>query len=275
VYAVTNLTVAQARPAHLADYVRGHWGIEALHHTRDTTFAEDASQARTGTAPRAMASLRNLAIGILRAHGHRNLAAALRLDLFHYRRLEERPAEDRTELPRLLVAQLYRRGLVGTCIDAVDNPAPAVMDNDGDAAAVGSRHLVAATDSWQILDDEVETAIGLHALALLYNRIDEACAGGVSRAAMVDEASLAVARAPPSPVPDHQNRHARLSGQPGGDTAKQDGGQASPSGADHHQAIAIFHGHLVQDGGGLARPQHQRRHDRLPALAGLSTLRQL
>jgi predicted transposase YbfD/YdcC len=78
VYAVTNLTVAQAPPAHLADYVRGHWGIEALHHTRDTTFAEDASQVRTGNAPRAMASLRNLAIGILRAHGHRNIAAALR-----------------------------------------------------------------------------------------------------------------------------------------------------------------------------------------------------
>ena len=78
VYVVTSLTVAQASPARLADYVRGHWGIEALHHLRDVTFAEDASQVRTGTAPRAMASLRNLAIGILRAHGHRNIAAALR-----------------------------------------------------------------------------------------------------------------------------------------------------------------------------------------------------
>ena len=78
VHAVTNLTAAQASPARLADYVRGHWGIEALHHIRDTTFAEDASQTRTGTAPRAMASLRNLAIGILRRHGHRNIAAALR-----------------------------------------------------------------------------------------------------------------------------------------------------------------------------------------------------
>jgi predicted transposase YbfD/YdcC len=78
VYAVTSLTAAQASPARLADWIRGHWGIEALHHLRDVTFAEDASQVRTGTAPRAMASLRNLAIGILRAHGHRNIAAALR-----------------------------------------------------------------------------------------------------------------------------------------------------------------------------------------------------
>jgi hypothetical protein len=78
VYAVTSLTAAQAHPARLADWIRGHWGIEALHHLRDVTFAEDASQVRTGTAPRAMASLRNLAIGVLRAHGDRNIAAALR-----------------------------------------------------------------------------------------------------------------------------------------------------------------------------------------------------
>ena len=78
VYAITSLTAAQAHPARLADWIRGHWGIEALHHIRDVTFAEDASQLRTGNAPRAMASLRNLAIGILRRHGHRNLAAALR-----------------------------------------------------------------------------------------------------------------------------------------------------------------------------------------------------
>jgi predicted transposase YbfD/YdcC len=78
VYALTSLTAAQASPARLADYVRGHWGIEALHHIRDTTFAEDVSQLRSGAAPRAMASLRKLAIAILRRHGHRNIAAALR-----------------------------------------------------------------------------------------------------------------------------------------------------------------------------------------------------
>jgi hypothetical protein len=78
VYAVTSLTAAQASPARLADWIRGHWGIEAHHHIRDVTYAEDASQVRTGTAPRTMASLRNLAIGVLRAHGDRNTAAALR-----------------------------------------------------------------------------------------------------------------------------------------------------------------------------------------------------
>jgi hypothetical protein len=67
VCAVASLTAAQASPARLADYVRGHGGIEALHHLRDVTFAEDAWKLRTGTAPRAMASLRNPAIGILRA----------------------------------------------------------------------------------------------------------------------------------------------------------------------------------------------------------------
>jgi predicted transposase YbfD/YdcC len=78
VHAVTSLTAAQAHPARLADWIRGHWGIEALHHIRDVTFAEDAHQLCTGAAPQVMASLRNLAVAILRRHGHRNIAAALR-----------------------------------------------------------------------------------------------------------------------------------------------------------------------------------------------------
>ncbi|MGW2556331.1 ISAs1 family transposase [Streptomyces sp. NPDC001635] len=62
----------------LAELVRDHWTIEALHHVRDTTFAEDASQLRTGNAPRAMATWRNLAIGALRTAGVKNIAAGLR-----------------------------------------------------------------------------------------------------------------------------------------------------------------------------------------------------
>ncbi|MFE2189046.1 ISAs1 family transposase [Streptomyces sp. NPDC059455] len=78
VYAVTSLTAEQATPSQLARLVRDHWTIEALHHVRDTTFAEDASQVRTGNAPRAMATWRNLAIGALRAAGAKNIAAGLR-----------------------------------------------------------------------------------------------------------------------------------------------------------------------------------------------------
>jgi predicted transposase YbfD/YdcC len=78
VYAVTSLTAEQAGAAQLAELVRDHWKIEALHHVRDTTFAEDASQLRTGNAPRVMATCRNLAIGALRTAGVKNIAAGLR-----------------------------------------------------------------------------------------------------------------------------------------------------------------------------------------------------
>ena len=78
VYAVTSLTADQASPAQLATLIRGHWQVEALHHVRDVTFAEDASQLRTGNAARAMATCRNLAIGALRLSGATNIAAGLR-----------------------------------------------------------------------------------------------------------------------------------------------------------------------------------------------------
>jgi predicted transposase YbfD/YdcC len=78
VYAVTSLGFAQASPARLADLLRGHWAIEALHHLRDVTFCEDGSQTRTGAAPHVMACLRNLVIGVLSRAGPVNVAAALR-----------------------------------------------------------------------------------------------------------------------------------------------------------------------------------------------------
>jgi predicted transposase YbfD/YdcC len=78
VYAITSLGFAQASPARLADLLRGHWAIEALHHLRDVTFAEDASQLRTGAGPHVMVTLRNLVIGVLSRAGPVNVAAALR-----------------------------------------------------------------------------------------------------------------------------------------------------------------------------------------------------
>ncbi|MEH0450056.1 MULTISPECIES: ISAs1 family transposase [unclassified Streptomyces] len=59
VYAVTSLAAHQTRPIDLAAAIRGHWGIEnSSHYIRDVTFAEDASTIHTGTAPRAMATIR-------------------------------------------------------------------------------------------------------------------------------------------------------------------------------------------------------------------------
>jgi hypothetical protein len=42
------------------------------------TYQEDKSLVRTGNAPRVMASLRSLAISLLRLDGHTNIAAANR-----------------------------------------------------------------------------------------------------------------------------------------------------------------------------------------------------
>ena len=77
VYLITS--ARDASPATLAAWIRGHWEIEnKLHWVRDVTYQEDKSLVRTASAPRVMASLRNLAIGLLRLDGHSNIAAANR-----------------------------------------------------------------------------------------------------------------------------------------------------------------------------------------------------
>ena len=64
---------------HLAGYVRGHWTIEnKVHYVRDVTYREDASRVRTGPRPRIMATLRNLAIGLIRQAGYAKIAATIR-----------------------------------------------------------------------------------------------------------------------------------------------------------------------------------------------------
>ncbi len=79
VYGLTSRSPRKADPACLAGYVRGHWGIEnKLHWVRDVTFDEDRSQVRTGSGPRVMATLRNLAISVLRLAGETNIAKGLR-----------------------------------------------------------------------------------------------------------------------------------------------------------------------------------------------------
>lgn len=78
VYFVTSLTSAQASPADLLQFARGHWTIEnRVHYVRDVTFREDASQLRKGASAQVMAAFRNLVITLLRRAGVTNIATAL------------------------------------------------------------------------------------------------------------------------------------------------------------------------------------------------------
>jgi predicted transposase YbfD/YdcC len=79
VFGVTSLPENLAGPAHLNHYERTHWFVEnKVHWVRDVTFHEDNSQVRTGTAPRALATFRNLAISTIRLAGRANIAHARR-----------------------------------------------------------------------------------------------------------------------------------------------------------------------------------------------------
>jgi predicted transposase YbfD/YdcC len=78
-YAVTSCAPKQAGPPRLATAARGHWSIEnGLHWARDATMREDASKVRSGSAPRALATMRNLVISVLRLAGATNIAKSLR-----------------------------------------------------------------------------------------------------------------------------------------------------------------------------------------------------
>jgi predicted transposase YbfD/YdcC len=71
---ITSATPERAQAADLHDYTRDHWGIEnKSHYVRDTTWREDAHQARTGSGPQVMATFRNLAASLLRLNGYQDI----------------------------------------------------------------------------------------------------------------------------------------------------------------------------------------------------------
>jgi predicted transposase YbfD/YdcC len=79
VYLITSADHHVADPTTLAGWVQQHWGIEnRVHWVRDCTYDEDASRVRTGNAPQAMATLRNLSISLHRLTGATSIAKALR-----------------------------------------------------------------------------------------------------------------------------------------------------------------------------------------------------
>ena len=78
-YYITSVPAKRAGADRLGRHVRGHWGIEnRVHYVRDWTYDEDRHQLRVANAPRALATLRNLAISLLRLAGATNIASATR-----------------------------------------------------------------------------------------------------------------------------------------------------------------------------------------------------
>ncbi|MEU9456785.1 ISAs1 family transposase [Streptomyces sp. NPDC048277] len=74
VHAITDLTARAPSPQAIGQLARAQWGIEAVHHVRDTTLGEDASKTRTGQRPESTATPRSTP----RTAGHHSTAAGLR-----------------------------------------------------------------------------------------------------------------------------------------------------------------------------------------------------
>jgi predicted transposase YbfD/YdcC len=70
---VTSLIKAEASAAHLAGAIRDHWGAceNGAHYRRDVTLGEDASQISGRTGAHALATLRNLVLGLFELQKHR------------------------------------------------------------------------------------------------------------------------------------------------------------------------------------------------------------
>jgi hypothetical protein len=79
VYGITSGGRVTLDGERLQGVTRGHWGIEnGLHYTRDETLREDRCRVRRGNAPRVLASLRNVAVYLLRNTDHPSVPAATR-----------------------------------------------------------------------------------------------------------------------------------------------------------------------------------------------------
>ncbi len=79
-YYVSNLHVApeqQPAQADLFNAIRGHWSVEADNYIRDVTFREDDVKTKNGNQGHILASLRTLAMGLLRQANTQNFRAAL------------------------------------------------------------------------------------------------------------------------------------------------------------------------------------------------------
>lgn len=80
-YYVSNYRpVDQTQADELFDAIRGHWGVEVMHHKRDVSLSEDDLRTGKAEVSRLLGSLRTLVINLLEGMKVKNMAA--QIDLF-------------------------------------------------------------------------------------------------------------------------------------------------------------------------------------------------
>ena len=77
-YYVTSLVHEELTDDELLGVIRGHWSAieNGVHHRRDVSFGEDASRVAQRSAAHALATLRNLAIGLYEIQNSRGRVEA-------------------------------------------------------------------------------------------------------------------------------------------------------------------------------------------------------
>lgn len=94
-YVSNHRPVDQGQANELFDAIRGHWGVEAMHHKRDVILSEDDLRTGKAEVSRLLGSLRTLVINLLEGMNVKNMAA--QIDLF---------ADKFTTLIRFLTQQM-------------------------------------------------------------------------------------------------------------------------------------------------------------------------
>jgi hypothetical protein len=77
-YYATSITQREMTDDELLDVIRGHWSAveNGVHHRRDVSFGEDACRVSKRQSAHALATLRNLAIGLYEIQNARGRAGA-------------------------------------------------------------------------------------------------------------------------------------------------------------------------------------------------------
>lgn len=100
VYGITNLPRNNAEASRLLELNQKHWSVEnRLHHRRDVTLGEDASQVRIKGAPETLAVINSGILALMDYLGVKNVASQMIHFDYHYR-----------EALQLLLGKLKRQG---------------------------------------------------------------------------------------------------------------------------------------------------------------------